>query len=283
MTPSRVLSRFRPRDNRLIIFDEGSHLYSFLFFSFFLKKKTSFFICSSLFCKTVFVLSPWLFRPFFCFFSQSCDFEQNELTLFSFGSHLMFSKKVFHRFSIFFEVPFLAKKNFFEFLRKFHTKMALTTKWLSGSHCLEIFSCLENPSLQPFKKNVFLSSPSCVFHRSKKVFLKKSHSKNCFLEENKTSFYISSWFLLQLYFEQKLFLFFNCPLIFLRLSCYLFFLFLLVFFWCLFFQMNNRVKKISFEKHIGFVSNIFFWTCFGGGNIFWSKNNHLNFLQKKKP
>ena len=53
------------------------------------------------------------------------------------------------------------------------------------------------------------------------------------------------------------FLFFSV-LLFFQLSCYLFFLlFLIVFFWCLFFQTKNGVKK-SFEKHLGFFSNIFF-------------------------
>ena len=40
-----------------------NHLYLFS-----KKKKSCFFICSSLFCKTVFVLSPLLFRPFSCLF-----------------------------------------------------------------------------------------------------------------------------------------------------------------------------------------------------------------------
>ena len=92
----------------LLFFFEKSPLFTFRFFQ---KKILHLFIP---FCKTVFVLFPLLFRSFFLlFFFQTSSFEQDKLTLFSFGRkticlipprtyflkfcHLMF-EKVFHRF-----------------------------------------------------------------------------------------------------------------------------------------------------------------------------------------
>ena len=86
-------------------FFENSLLFIFLLFS---KKKTSFFIFSLLFCKTVFVPSPLLFRPFSCLFLffQSCSFEQDKLTFFFWQRNHLFNTSV----------PFFKKLFFLNFL-----------------------------------------------------------------------------------------------------------------------------------------------------------------------
>ena len=119
----------------------------------------------------------------------------------------------------------------------------------------------------------------------KKFSWKISFDKIVFLKKNKTSF-ISSWFLLHLYFEQKLFSIFQCPFIF-QLSCYLFFLlFLIVFFLCLFFQTKNGIKK-SFEKHIDFFQHFLLNLFLEEGTYFDPKKNvfkkyHSDFFFSKK-
>ena len=132
------------------------------------------------------------------------------------------------------------------------------------------FVSRKNPSLQLFQNFFCFHLPLVSFIVGMSSW-KKSHSKNCFLEENKTSF-ISSWFLLHLFLSKNSFLLFNCPFIFLRLLCFLFSLF-----FCSVFSISRNMKDFS---------NIFFWTFFGGGNIFWSKKKksviiNSNFLQKK--
>ena len=131
---------------------------------------------------------------------------------------------------------------------------------LSGN----LFVFRKNPSLQPLQKNVFLSFPSCVFYRSKKVFLKK-----CFLEE-KTSF-ISSWFLLHLYFEQKLWSIFQLSFFFAFVVLSLFFFFC-SFFLVSVFPNKKRLNKFLSRKFEGFFySKHFLLNFFWGRNIFWSK------------
>ena len=98
------------------------HLYLFFFF----QKKTSFFICSSLFVKLFLFHLLCCFAPFpvcFCFFNRVLSNKIN--WLFSLGrkttclipprtyflNFCFFFRKVFHRFVFdFFEVPFFKKK-----------------------------------------------------------------------------------------------------------------------------------------------------------------------------
>ena len=154
---------------------------------------------------------------------------------------------------------------------------------LSGN----LFVFRKNPSLQPLQKNVFLSSPSCVFYRSKKVFLKKSHSKKLF-SWRKNFFYLILIFAPSLFWAKTL-VYFSVVLFFLRLSCYLFFLLFLFVFSGVCFSKQKKVKQISFEKIWGFFfQNTFFWTFFEEGTYFDPKKNvfknyHLNFLQKNLP
>ena len=137
---------------------------------------------------------------------------------------------------------------------------------LSGN----LFVFRKNPSLQPLQKNVFLSSPSCVFYRSKKVFLKKSHSKKLF-SWRKTKLLLSPLDFCSIFILSKnSCLFFSCPLfIFLRLSCYLFFLLFLFVFSGVCFSKQKKVKQISFEKiwDFFFFQTFSFELFFRGGNI----------------
>ena len=101
---------------------------------------------------------------------------------------------------------------------------------------------------------MFLSSPSCVFHRSKKSFLEKISFEKIV---DKTSF-ISSWFLLHLYFEQKLFSIFSCPFIFCVCRVISFFFFFWSFFTGVCFSTQKKGVKKSFEKHIVFFPTFSF-------------------------
>ena len=222
--------------------------FTFIYFSSFFKKRHPFSFVHPLFCKTVFVPSPLLFRPFSCLFLffQSCSFEQGKLTFFFWRKNHLFNtsknlfseflflfflkKKVFHRFFDFFRSSLFQKTVFWISVKiphkiGFNNKMIVQIS-LSGN----LFVFRKNPSLQPLQKNVFLSSPSCVFYRSKKAFLKKSHSKKLF-SWRKTKLLLSPLDFCSIFILSKnYFLFFSCPLFFLRLSCYLFFLlFLFVF------------------------------------------------------
>ena len=210
----------------------------FYLFFFFFKKKTSFFICSSLFCKTVFVPSP-LFAPFpvcFCFFNRVLSnkinwlFHLAENHLFNtsknlFSEFLLFAppkKKSFIVFFRFFRSSLFQKTVCFEFLRKFHTKLDLKTKWLSRSHCLEIFSCLgKKPSLQPLQKNVFfIISFLCLLSFKKKFSWKNLIRKNCFLEEKQNFFYLLLILAPSLFWAKTLF-YFSVVLFFFACSFFL--------------------------------------------------------------
>ena len=154
--------------------------------------------------------------------------------------------------------------------------MDLTTKWLSRSHCLEIFSCLEKIRLSSFCRNMFLSSPSCFFYRSKKVFLKKSHSQKLF-SWRKTKLLSPLDFCSIFMLSRNSFLFFSCTFIFFACS----------FFSGVCFSKQKKVKQISFEKIWVFFSKHFLLNFFWGRNIFWSKKGMCSkliiriFLKKK--
>ena len=149
--------------------------------------------------------------------------------------------------------------------------MDLKTKWLSRSHCLEIFSCLEKIRLSSFCRKMILSSPSCVFLSFKKSFLEKISFEKMF-SWRKTKLLLSPLDFCSIFILSKnSFLFFRCPLFFLRLSCYLFFLLFLIVFSGVCFSKQKMVLKNVFRETYRFFSNTFFWTFFGRSNIDWSK------------
>ena len=283
----------------LIPFFLKIHFYLFFFFF-------SFFICSSLFCKTVFVPSPLLFRPFSCLFLffQSCSFEQDQLTFFFWQTYHLFhpSKNLFPEFLLidsfftrsfivfrFFEIP-LKNLFFFEFRTKKPTKWHLQpTMFVPISLSGNLFVFRKNPSLQPLQKNVFVISFLCLLSFKKSFLEKISFEKIVFLKKNKTSF-ISSWFLLHLYSEQKLFSIFQLSFIFFAFVVLsLFSSFSVRFFWCLFFQTKKRLNKFLSRKFEGFFffQTFSFELFFRGRNIFWSKKEcvqklSFEFSSKKK-
>ena len=265
----------------LIPFFENSPLF------FFFLKKTSFFICSSLFVKLFLFHLLCCFAPFpvcFCFF-QSCSFEQDKLTFFSWQKNHLFntSKNLFPEFLLIFskglssfcfsnfsKFPFSKKKKklFFWISEKIPHKNGFDKKWLSRSHCLEIFSCLEKIRLSSICRKMFLSSPSCVFRRSKNVFLKKSHSKKLFSWRKQNFFYLLLIFAPSLFWAKTLF-YFSVSFYFFNCRAISFFFFFWSFFsGVCFSEQKNGVKK-SFEKHIGFFPNIFF------GTFFWRREHIL--------
>ena len=240
------------------------------------------------------------FAPFpVCFlFFQSCSFEQDNWLL-SLGRKttclipprtyflnfcFFFFKRSFIVFFDFFEVPFF-KKLFFWISEKIPHKNGFNNKMivqisLSGNPFV-----FRKKFVSPaFAEKCFLSSPSCVFHRSKKVFLKKSHLKKLF-SWRKTKLLLSPRDFCSIFiFSKKLFSIF-------QLSFY-FFAFVVLSLFSSFFDRfflvsvfpNKKVLKRSFEKHIGFSQHFLL-------NFFWRrehiliqkvfKNWHLNFLQKK--
>ena len=154
---------------------------------------------------------------------------------------------------------------------------------LSGN----LFVFRKNPSLQPLQKNVFLSSPSCVFYRSKKAFLKKYHSKKLF-SWRKTKLLLSPldfapslfWAKTLVYFSVVLYFFCVCRVI-------SFFFFFCSFFSGVCFSKQKKVKQISFEKIWGFFFQTFSFELFRGRNIFSSKKEcvqklSFEFSSKKK-
>ena len=108
-----------------------------------------------------------------------------------------------------------------------------------------------------FCRKMYLSSLSCVFYCSK-VFLKKSHAKNCLLEEKQKLLLSPLDFCSSFILSKNSFLFFSCPFIFLRLSCYLFFLLFLIVFSGICFSQKKMLLKNLCRETFRFFSNIFF-------------------------
>ena len=235
----------------LIPFFENSPLFFFFF------KKDLLFHLFIPFCKTVFVPSPLLFRPFSCLFLffQSCSFEQDKLTFFSWQKNHLFntSKNLFPEFLLIFSkgLSSFCFSNFskFPFSKKKKTVLLnfwenSTQKWIWQKMIVQIslsgnlFVFRKNPSLQHLQKNVFIFSFLCLSSFKKRFLEKISFEKIVFLK--KTKLLLSPLDFCSIFILSKnSFLFFSV-LLFFQLSCYLFFLlFLIVFFWCLFF----RTKK----------------------------------------
>ena len=260
----------------LFFFFENSLLFIFLLFQ---KKGRPFSFVHPFFVKLFLFHLLCCFAPFpvcFCFFNRVLSNKIN--WLFSFGRKttclipprtyfLNFCylppprKSLSSFFSFFSKFPF-SKNCLFWISEKIPHKIGFKNKMivqisLSGN----LFVFRKKPSLQPLQKNVFLSSPSCVFYRSKKVFLKKSHSKKLF-SWRKTKLLLSpldfgSIFIL----SKNSFLFFSCP-----------FFFACSFFSGVCFSKQKKVKQISFEKiWVFFFSKHFLLNFFWGRNIFWSK------------
>ena len=151
------------------------------------------------------------------------------------------------------------------------------------------------PSLQLFRKSLFLSSISFFFIRKflfekisfeKNVFLSKSQSKKLFFEQE-TSI-ISSWLLLH-FLKKKRFAIFQLSFYFCVCCVFLFFLLSVLFssvfhpFWVFFKQKITFEKKLS--RNISFLKLCFIWT------FFWEERSHLEdqklslefFSKKKRP
>ena len=276
----------------------------FLFFwnslSFFFLKKLPFSFVRPFFVKLFLFRLLRCFAPFpvcFCFFNRVLSSKINWLL--SLGRKttclipprtyflnfcFFFSKGLSSFFFDFFEVPFF-KKLFFWISENIPHKNGFNNKMVVQ------ISLSGNPFV--FRKKIRLSSVCrkmffiisfLCLSSFKKSFLEKiSFEKIVFLKKNKTSF-ISSWFLLHLYFQQKLFSIF-------QLSFYFFaFVVLSLFssfsdrFFLVSVFPNKKVLKRSFEKHIGFSQHFLL-------NFFWRrehiliqkvfKNYRSDFLQKK--
>ena len=228
-------------------------------------------------------------HPFFCktalFFKRVLSNKIN--WLFSFGRKItclipprtyflnfffFFSKGLSSFFAIFFRSSLFQKKktvflNFWE---------NSTQKWISQQNdCpdLIVWKSLrveEKIRLSSFCRKMFLPSPSCVFHRSKKVFLKNLIRKIVFLKKNITSF-ISSWFLLRLYFEQKLFSIFQLSFYFFAFVVLSLFSSFSVRFFLVSVFPNKKSEKKNLSRKFRFFFPTFSCEFFRGGNIFWSK------------
>ena len=191
-------------------------------------------------------------------------------------------------FSIFSKFPF-SKKNFFSISEKIPHKNGFINKMIvqiSLSGNLFVFG--KNPSLQHLQKNVFIISFLCL-SSFKKGFLEKiSFEKSVFLKKNKTSF-ISSWFLLHLYFEQKLFSIFQCPFIFSIVVLSLFSSFSDRFFLVSVFPNKKMVLKNDFRETYRFFFQHFLLNLFlEEGTYFDPKKNvfkkyHSDFQKKNLP
>ena len=144
---------------------------------------------------------------------------------------------------------------------------------MSRSHCLEIFSCLENPSLQLFRKMYFIISFLCLL--SFESFLEKiSFEKMVFLK--KTKLLLSPLDFCSIFFlRAKTLFYFSIVLLIFCVCVFLFFLFLfgffLVFFdlFCWICPNKNLLKKISFENILVFTQK----KCLL--NLFWRREHIL--------
>ena len=160
--------------------------FTFIYLFFFWKKTLLFHLfitfLQNCFWSISFVVSPlFLFFPIVWFRTRWID------PFFFWQSFDFFlKKKSFIVFRFFFEVPFFKKTLFFEFLRKLHTKKGFNNKMivqisLSGN----LFVLKKNPSLQPFKKNVFCHLLLVSFIVRKKFSWKNLIRKIVFLKKTR--------------------------------------------------------------------------------------------------
>ena len=168
---------------------------------------------------------------------------------------------------------------FFEIRTKNPTKWHLQpTMFVPISFSDNLF-VLRKISVPPaFREKCILSSPSCVSYRSKKVFLKNLIRKNCFLEENKTSF-ISSWVFAPSFFLRRETLFyFSIVLLIFCVCVFLFFLFLFGFFSGVFHLFFEFVQTKIFKKNLSRIyrfskKKLSFELFWEEGTYFWCKKN----------